>query len=187
VPRYVTAVGQSDVADGWREHRAGGGLLLDVERNETILAGLSMPHSPRRYRERLWLLDSGRGQLGSVDLARGVFEPLTFCPGYARGLAFHGDYALVGISRARQNRTFAGLALDAALEAKGAEARTGILVIDMRSGDTVHWLRLTGVIEELYDVAMLPGVVRPMALGFRSDEVQRLITVGPGALFQFTK
>ena len=31
------------------------------------------------------------------------------------------------------------------------------------------------------------GVVRPMALGFRSDEVQRLITVGPGALFQFTK
>ncbi|MGH8590565.1 MAG: DUF4915 domain-containing protein, partial [Gammaproteobacteria bacterium] len=50
--------------------------------------------------------------------------PYARCPGYARGLAFHGDDALVGISRVRQNRTFAGLALDAALEAKGAEART---------------------------------------------------------------
>jgi uncharacterized protein DUF4915 len=91
-----------------------------------------MPHSPRLYRGKLWLLDSGRGQFGYVDLEREVFEPVAFCPGYARGLAFHGDYAIVGISRARENRTFSGLALDEALLAKGAEARTGILVIDLR-------------------------------------------------------
>jgi uncharacterized protein (TIGR03032 family) len=125
--------------------------------------------------------DSGRGQFGYVDLERGVFEPVAFCPGYARGLAFHGDYAIVGISRARENRTFSGLALDEALLAKGAEARTGILVIDLRTGDVPHWLRITGVIAELYDVVALSGVVRPMALGFRTEEVQRMITVGPYA------
>ena len=63
--------------------------------------------------------------------------------------------------------------------AKGAEARTGILVIDLRTGDVPHWLRITGVIAELYDVVALSGVVRPMALGFRTEEVQRMITVGP--------
>ncbi len=111
VPRYVTAVGRSDVADGWREHRAAGGLVIDVEQNAVVLDGLSMPHSPRLYRDKLWLLDSGRGQFGYVDLDRGAFEPVAFCHGYARGLAFHGDYAIVGISRARENRTFSGLAL----------------------------------------------------------------------------
>ena len=120
----------------------------------------------------------GRGQFGYVDLDRGVFEPVAFCAGYARELAFHGDYAVVGLSRPRENRTFQGLGLEAALAAKKAEARTGVLVIDLRTGDTVHWVRLSGVIAELYDVVALPGVVRPMALGFRSDEVQRMISVG---------
>jgi hypothetical protein len=46
-----------------------------------------------------------------------------------------------------------------------------------------HWLRLEGMVRELYDVAVLPGVVRPMALGFKTDEIQRLLTVGAaGAL-----
>ncbi|MGQ0592443.1 MAG: DUF4915 domain-containing protein [Gammaproteobacteria bacterium] len=71
--------------------------------------------------------------------------------------------------------------MDEALLAKGAEARTGILVIDLRTGDVPHWLRITGVIAELYDVVALSGVVRPMALGFRTEEVQRMITVGPFA------
>jgi len=181
VPRYVTVVGRSDVADGWREHRAGGGSVIDVQQNEGVLEELSMPHSPRLYRGKLWLLDSGRGQFGYVDLDRGVFEPVAFCAGYARELAFHGDYAVVGLSRPRENRTFQGLGLEAALVAKKAEARTGVLVIDLRTGDTVHWVRLSGVIAELYDVVALPGVERPMALGFRNDEVQRMISVGPWA------
>jgi hypothetical protein len=51
-------------------------------------------------------------------------------------------------------------------------------VIDLRSGDVVHWVRLEGMISELYDVVALPGVLRPMALGFKTDEIQRLLTVG---------
>jgi hypothetical protein len=30
---------------------------------------------------------------------------------------------------------------------------------------------------ELYDVVVLPGVSRPMALGFKTDEIQRMIAV----------
>jgi len=71
----------------------------------------------------------------------------------------------------------AGLELAETLAAKGVSPRCGIMVIDLSTGDTVHWLNITGVVEELYDVAVLAGVIRPMALGFKSDEIRRVLTI----------
>jgi uncharacterized protein (TIGR03032 family) len=176
--RYVTAVSTSDVTDGWRDRRRDGGVVIDVRDNRVIASRLSMPHSPRVYRGRLWLLNSGTGYFGSIDPTSGVFVPLTFCPGYLRGLAFVGDYAVMGLSRPRHDKTFSGLALDEALAAKGVEARCGLHVVDLRNGDVAHWVRLEGMVSELYDVVALPGVIRPMALGFKTDEIQRLLTIG---------
>ncbi|CAN5144828.1 TIGR03032 family protein [soil metagenome] len=176
-PRYVTAVSQSNVADGWRDKRASGGIVMDVRTNEVVCGGLSMPHSPRLHGGNLYVLNSGTGEFGRVDRAAGRFEPICFCPGYARGLAFAGHHAVIGLSLSREARTFQGLALDAALEAQGAEARCGLIVVDLRSGDTVGWMRIEGVVRELYDVAFLPGVRCPSALGFKTDEILRLITI----------
>ncbi len=72
-PRYVTAVAQTDVADGWRDKRDGGGCIIDVQTNKIIATGLSMPHSPRVYRNRLWILNSGTGEFGTIDLDTGAF------------------------------------------------------------------------------------------------------------------
>ena len=180
-PRYVTAVSQTDVADGWRDRRRDGGCLIDLESGEIVVAGLSMPHSPRVHQGKLWLLDSGTGFFGAVDRKRGKFEPITFCPGYARGLGFVGDFAVVGLSKPRENKTFTGLEFDSNLAARDAEARCGLLIIDLKSGDIVHWMRIEGIVEELYDVAVLEGVVRPLALGFRSDEIRRVLLVGEPA------
>ncbi len=177
-PAYVTLVGRSDVADGWREHRRGGGCIYDIRTSEPVCDGLSMPHSPRVHAGRLWLLEAGSGHLGVVDLASGRFERVAFLPGYARGLCIVGDYAVVGLSKLRRSRTFADLELGEQLSKRGAEPRCGLMIIDLRSGDAVHWLRLDGIVEELYDVAALPGVRHPMALGLQSDEIQRTITIG---------
>ena len=175
-PKYVTAVSQSDVADGWRDKRMDGGCVIDIESNELVLTGLSMPHSPRWYRDKLWLLNSGTGEFGYADLEKGKFEPVAFCPGYLRGCSFHGDFAIVGISQPRHNKTFRGLPLDERLLAKNAEPRCGLLAIDLRSGDVVHSLRIEGIVEELYDVTVLPGVRRPMAIGFKTNEIRRIVT-----------
>lgn len=174
---FVTAISRSDVADGWRDRRASGGCVVDVESGAIVLDGLSMPHSPRWHRDRLWLLESGSGFFGFLDAARGVFERVCFCPGFARGLTFIGDFAVVGLSKPRDNRTFADLPLSAALAERDAEPRCGLHVIDIRTGDAVHWLRIEGVVSELYDVAVLPGVRRPMALGFVTDEIHRMLTI----------
>ena len=174
-PRYVTACGASDVADGWRERRRDGGFLMEVDTADRILTGLSMPHSPRLHAGRLWLLDSGNGFFGFADRARRSFEPVAFCPGYARGLAFVGNHAVVGLSKPRE-ATFSGLPLAEHLAARGAEARCGLIVVDLRTGDIAHWLRFDGIVEELYDVVALPRVVRPTAFGFKTEEVRYTVT-----------
>ena len=182
-PRFATMVSASDVVDGWRDKRRDGGLVVEIPDGRVIARGLSMPHSPRLHRGRLWLHNSGTGHFGSIHPAGGEFEPLTFCPGYLRGLALVGDHAIVGLSHPRHDKTFSGLALDEELARRNAEPRCGLLVIDLNSGDVAHWLRVDGMVRELYDVAVLPEVGLPMALGLKTDEIQRTIAIGePGVL-----
>jgi uncharacterized protein (TIGR03032 family) len=176
-PRYATAVSRSDVAGGWRDRRADGGIVIDVQSEEVVVTGLSMPHSPRLHEGRLWLLNSGAGQFGFVDMGAGRYEPVAFCPGYARGIAFVGSFAVVGLSLARDERTFGGLPLDDALKARNAEPRCGLAVFDIQRCEMIAWVRIEGVVRELYDVAMLPGVRRPSLLGFKSDEVKFVISI----------
>jgi len=174
---YVTSVSKADVNEGWREHRETGGVVIDVRNNEIIADGLSMPHSPRWYRDRLWLLDSGRGDFGYVDLKSGRFEPVTFCPGYLRGMSFFGDFAVVGLSKPRENKSFEGLELQQKLERKKIKPRCGLQVINIKTGDIVHELRIEGVVEELYDVCVLQGTKRPMAIGFVAEEIRRVLSL----------
>jgi uncharacterized protein (TIGR03032 family) len=175
--RYVTAVSRSDAADGWRDRRVDGGIVIDVEENAIIAEGLSMPHSPRLHDGRLWLLNSGAGELGVVDPQSGRFDVIAFCPGYARGLAFIGRHAILGLSMPRENRTFSGLPLDATLEARDTDPRCGLAVIDVENGDMIAWVRIEGIVRELYDVAVLPNVRRPSLIGFKTDEVRYVLSI----------
>ena len=174
-PAFVTVAGRCDVVDGWRDKRRDGGCVIDVVTGETVASGLSMPHSPRWYRDRLWLLNSGTGEFGTVDLSSGRFEPIAFCPGYLRGLSFRGDYAVVTLSKPR-DQSFRGLELDVRLQAKGAEPQCGLQVIDLRTGVVAEWLRIeAAAVTELYDSVVLVGVRQPMALGLTSPEIEQLI------------
>ena len=181
VPRYVTAVSASDTIDGWRDRRADGGIVIDMLSNQIICRGLSMPHSPRMHNGELWLLNSGTGELGivrrSADGAEGYFEPRVFCPGFLRGLAFHGDFAFIGLSKPRYKR-FEGLALEQKLKDADSEPWCGVQIIDLTSGTCVDWLRIDGDLAELYDLEVLSGVVAPMAVSPDSSEAAQLITVG---------
>ncbi|MCH7752291.1 MAG: TIGR03032 family protein [Planctomycetes bacterium] len=172
-PRYVTLCARSDVVDGWRDHRADGGCVIDVTSNEVLVEGLSMPHSPRWHQDRLWLLEAGSGWFGFIDPHSGRFERVTFCSGYARGLAIFGDWAVVGLSLPRHEPTFQGLPLDEELKRRGAVARCGLQVIHLKSGDVAHWVRIENKVHELYEVVALQGVSRPAALGFMTDEIEQ--------------
>lgn len=178
-PAYVTAVSASDTIDGWRDHRADGGIVIDVQRNEIICRGLSMPHSPRLYRGRLYVLNAGTGEFGYVERptgdGEGVFRPLAFCPGFLRGLSFAGNYAFVGLSKPRYER-FGGLALDARLEEAASTPWCGIQIIDLTTGHCAEWLRIDGQVAEIYDVEVLPGITCPMTISPAAPQLINFIT-----------
>lgn len=49
-PAYVTCLGETDSAAGWRPGKAEGGCLVHVPTDAVVARGLSMPHSPRVHR-----------------------------------------------------------------------------------------------------------------------------------------
>ncbi len=141
-PKFVTAVSESDVADGWRDNRIGGGVIIDVESNQIVCRDLSMPHSPRWHKGMLWFLEAGTGYLCKLDVTSSTVERVAFCPGFLRGLAFHGDFAIVGLSQPRRDGAFKNLPLDDELAAKKSEPRCGLQIIDARNGALTDWVRI---------------------------------------------
>lgn len=177
-PRYVTALGASDTAGGWRPRKADGGILIDVAGQETIVGGLSMPHSPRWYDGQLWLLNSGEGQLLRVDVARGQTEVVCALPGYLRGLAFVGPYALVGLCKIREKHIFGGLPV----QQRHDTLQCGVAVLDLRRGSEVGRFTFTAGCDELYDVQFLSGRRRVMLLNHDQPAVRQAM-IDPAASY----
>jgi uncharacterized protein (TIGR03032 family) len=154
---HATALGATDSAGGWRTQKARGGVIIDVATGEIVADRLSMPHSPRWHGGALWVLESGEGGLCTVDLSTGALEPVARLPGFTRGLAFAGRHAFVGLSRVRETATFGGLPLTTRL----SERLCGVWVLDTESGEVVALLRFEELVQEIFDVALLPGARFP--------------------------
>ena len=150
--RYVTALGTSDKPQGWRENKAFGGMLMDIQDNRMIAEGLSMPHSPRWYREKLWVLESGAGQLITVDENTGEKTVIAQVPGFCRGIDFIERYALIGLSEVRETAVFAGLPLTE----REQDRKCGVWIVDIETGDTVGFLVFSGGVQEIFSVQLVP-------------------------------
>lgn len=160
VPRFVTALGATDTVEGWREGKLAGGVLIDVGSGEIALSGLAMPHSPRVFGEKLWLLLAASGELVVADPEAGRREVVNRVPGFARGLARHEDYLFAGFSKLRPGRAFDDLPL-----ARPGASRCGVAAIHAPTGAIVGELEYINSCSEIYDVQVLPGVRRPGILG----------------------
>jgi uncharacterized protein (TIGR03032 family) len=154
---FVSALGATNTAAGWRANKKDGGILMEVPSGEILVRGLSMPHSPRWFGGRLWLLESGTGTIGTVDLARRRYEPIAALPGFIRGLDFHGNLAFVGLSQVRESAAFGGIPLTDRL----AERCCGVWVVDVDKGRTVAFLKFEDHVQEIFAVRVLPRMRYP--------------------------
>ncbi len=159
-PIFVTALGETDTPGGWRENKANGGILMNVDTNDVLLRGLSMPHSPRWYKENLWVLESGEGSLVRVDLENQTWQTVTKLPGFTRGIDFIGPLAFIGLSQVRESATFSGIPLVNRLE----ERTCGVWVVNIQTGKTVGFLRFEKGVQEIFAVQLLRGVQFPEML-----------------------
>ncbi len=167
-PKYVTALGESDVVGGWRDNKASGGILMNVPDGEILLRGLSMPHSPRWAHGKLWLLNSGAGELLCYDPAEKEARVVAVIPAYLRGLCLIGRYAVIGMCQIREKHIFGGLPVQNRFQ----KLLSGLAVIDLSSGQTIGMFEFTAGCTEIYDVQFLPGVRQPTILN-RLDDATR--------------
>jgi len=175
-PAYVTALGQSDTREGWRDNKATGGCLIDVRSNDIVLGNLCMPHSPRVHDKHVWLLESGRGTLAQVDVTQGTTIPIATLPGFTRGLDFVGPYAFVGLSQVRESATFGDLPITQRLPE--SNRKCGVWVIDTRTSQTIAFLSFEQGVQEVFDVRVLPNTRYPELMDFQ-DEANRRTFVLP--------
>jgi uncharacterized protein (TIGR03032 family) len=171
-PKFVTCLGETDVVGGWRANKASGGCIVDVDSNEVIVRGLSMPHSPRWHNERLWVLNSGAGELLIVDPSSRKTAVVCALPAYLRGLGFAGPFALVGMCQIREKHIFGGLPV----QQRHAKLLCGVSIIDLRNGQVVGMIEFTSGCQELFEVQFLPNVRRPMILNLDKSAARDAFT-----------
>ena len=171
--KYATALGRTDTAKGWREHKANGGVLVDCQRDTTLLDNLSMPHSPRFNQDRFWLLESGKGGLGFVDKKSRKYTEVVKVPGFTRGLDLYGRLAFVGLSKLRGSKVFR----DIPLESYCDEPQAGVWVIDILTGETVSFLRFETGVEEIFAVSVLTGTRFPEVLEHDNSLIDNSYTI----------
>ncbi len=160
-PKYVTAMSETDGPQGWRPTKTTSGCIIDVPSGEAICRGLAMPHSPRLAGGRLWVLNSGLGNISYVEPSNGRIEAVEPVPGYTRGLAFHGPLAFVGMSRIRETSTFGGVPI----AERRDELRCGVAVIDIRPGKAVAYIEFKSGVEEIFAVEVIPNSRCPFLSG----------------------
>jgi uncharacterized protein (TIGR03032 family) len=174
-PGYVTALGTTDTAGGWRADKPHGGCIVDIASGEFVVRGLSIPHSPRWHEERLWVLESGIGGLSLVDRASGQRETICQLPGFTRGMALAGPYAFIGLSKIRETSAMDGVPL----AERRDELKCGVAVVDLRSGAAVAMLEFQTAVEEIFDVQLLLGVRFPELIGFQQETILHTFVVPP--------
>ncbi len=179
-PRWVTALGETDTAGGWREKKKRGGILIDMESNEIVARGLSMPHSPRWHGNRLWLLESGTGSLGYVALDTGRYEPIVHLDGFTRGLQMVGNLAFVGLSQVRETAIFSDIQITERLQE--TERTCGVWVIDIERGHVIAFVKVEETVQEIFAVALLPGMRFPDLINDHAELVGSSFVLPDAAL-----
>jgi uncharacterized protein (TIGR03032 family) len=179
--RYVTAFGATDRREGWRTNKIQGGVLIDVNSNRIVAEGLGMPHSPRLYRGRLYLLSSAQESLLEVNTDNGEVSTLATMNGFIRGLSFKQDYAFIGVSKLRKSHTFGDLAM------VNRPLKAGVVVINLKTRQQVGEIVYGDDLEEIYDVQVLDGKCRPNILNLPMSDRYRAMLTPQGAQWVVTE
>ena len=175
--KFLTALGNTNDAQGWRENKMSGGVLMEYPSGKVILDGLAMPHSPRIYDEGLYLLNSAQGELIRVDPETGEYEVVVNLGGFARGMVRYGDYVFIGVSKLRHNsQVFRDLPI-----AKTSFA--GIIAVYLPYRSIVGSCKYEMSVDEIYDVKIIEDYMRPSILSPAVDINKQAVTTPMGSFW----
>lgn len=165
MPAYVSALGDGDTPQSWRDSITTGGVVMDIEKNQIVARGLPMPHSPRLYDGKLLVLCSASGELRLIEPEKEQSTVLFQADYFMRGMAKQGDYLFIGTSRIRKSsKTFGKLPM-----AKKAQ-HAGVIALHLPSLKIVAQFWYENSVDEIYDVQVLPNIQRPNIISTDMEE-----------------
>ena len=148
-----------------------GGVVVDVPSNGLLADGLAMPHSPRVYDGKLYLLESATGNLIYIDTPTGRKETVLALNGFARGMDKIGDFIFIGLSQLRKKSgSFEGLPVSE------KSVFCGVVVIHLPTARIVANLKYEDSVEEIYDVRIMKGMRRPGLVSAQKGEHRLALT-----------
>ncbi|MBI1185106.1 TIGR03032 family protein [bacterium] len=170
-PRFATCFSQGNSHQSWRPTVTESGCLIDIVSNEIVLENLGMPHSPRLFNGKLYVLLSATGELIQVDVAQKKYEVVTRIDGFLRGMAYHRDYLFVATSKLRENSSTFGK-LQFAHKANEA----AIVLVHLPTGSIAGKITYLNSVDEIYDLQVLPEKLRPNIMNTMSPEYKMGVT-----------
>jgi uncharacterized protein (TIGR03032 family) len=172
---YATALGETNEPRAWRSNKAKGGVLIDTKTNHLVLRNLPMPHSPRLYKEGLFMLLSATGELVRVDVASGKYDVIHRFNGFVRGLDRIDDVLFIGLSKLRStSKEFGDLPI------AQHSPQCGLVAFNLKTGKILGELKYETSVEEIFDVRVLRGVSRPGILSIEKKEHEGVIVANEG-------
>jgi uncharacterized protein (TIGR03032 family) len=178
--RYATALGETNTPFGWRKGMAESGIVMEVPSGRIVASGLSMPHSPRIINGQLYVLEGGRGELLRIDPQTGAKHVVVSLPGFTHGLAEYGGVLFIGLSKLRQKRGPQGLPI----EQNEADLVAGIAAVDAQSGKLRGILEFYNGVDEIFDVQVLPNILKAEILNPRQWSEAPSIATMKGGFWQ---
>ena len=170
-PKFVTVLGKMNSPQGWRSTKGTGGCLIDINTNEIIVENLPMPHSPRIYDNKVYVLLSATGELAEIDIQKQNYKVIKRLDGFVRGMDRIGDYIFIGLSKLRQTSTaFADLPI------AQRSIFCGVVVMHLPTASISGYIKYENSVEEIYDVKVLPGMLRPGILNHDKPEFRMALS-----------
>jgi uncharacterized protein (TIGR03032 family) len=164
-PLYASAFNTGDTPRSWRDNITNTGVIFNVETNNQIAEGLAMPHSPKIYNDKLYVLLSATGQLVEVDINSGKTNEVYRFDAFLRGMTLVGDYLFISHSKLRKNSsTFSKLPF-----AEKAD-KCGIYALHLPSGSLAGHIEYKTSVDEIYDLHALKGILRPNILNTKTED-----------------
>ncbi|MEJ2043082.1 MAG: TIGR03032 family protein [Reinekea sp.] len=158
-PAYVTCFGAFFGGQDWKNLASlETGLLIDVQRDEIVLDGMWMPHSPRVYQGKVYLCNSGYGEVICYDPVTKKSKVILTLPGFTRAITFWGGYMLVCCSKIRQSDAKAKMPVADRVN----ENYAGVYIVNLTDYSIVAYNRFDGDVSQLYDIAIIPDSQHPM-------------------------
>ncbi len=177
LPSFTTALSAGNHKNSWKENILESGILMSVPEGEILSDHLCIPHSPIKHENKIYLLESGLGNLVEYDIENKSTKILYCFERFTRGMAIHNGMLFIAVSKVRKSsKTFSKLSFTE------KDYPAGIIIYSLNFNEVLGEIEYHETVEEIYDLKIIPNANKAVAMN-EMQEIQNQVITFPGSVF----